>query len=198
MYFIEQFLQLAIKDGHENYVRMMQRDIIRVVDAVAPDDGTGSANVGVVRKVSPLTVPNSTSSPLTTTQVLNGLCSRGYFPGDLVAEIEECLRDRVSKDLDLASPAAQAAPSSSGQPAKRKADPRHVEQRIEEDRERHKRLRETMWAVPAGAGAGDRKESEKMWEETSDWGSDDDLLAKEEAEMRADEWASYCSHYRAA
>lgn len=53
MYFIEQFLQLASKDRHENYVRMMQRDIIRVVDAVAPDDGTGSANVGVVRKVKP-------------------------------------------------------------------------------------------------------------------------------------------------
>jgi len=51
MYFIEQFLQLASKDGHVNYVRMMQRDIIRVVDAVAPDDGTGSANVKVVRKV---------------------------------------------------------------------------------------------------------------------------------------------------
>lgn len=66
MYFIEQFLQLAIKDGHDNYVRMMQRDIIRVVDAVAPDDGTGSANVGVVRKVSPLTLPKSTSSPLIT------------------------------------------------------------------------------------------------------------------------------------
>lgn len=135
------------------------------------------------------------SKVLTGPQVLNGLCSKGYFQGDLVTEIEECLRDRVSKDLDLASPApgAQAAPS---QPIKRKADPRHVEQRIEEDRERHKRLRETMWAVPAGAG--DKKESEKLWEETSDWGSDDDLLAKEEAEMRADEWASYCSHYRAA
>jgi len=31
---------------------MMQRDIIRVVDAVAPDDGSGAANVKVVRKVS--------------------------------------------------------------------------------------------------------------------------------------------------
>jgi hypothetical protein len=30
---------------------MMQRDIIRVVDAVAPDDGSGAANVKVVRKV---------------------------------------------------------------------------------------------------------------------------------------------------
>lgn len=52
MYFIEHFLDLAHKDGHVDYVRMMQRDIIRVVDAVAPDDGTGAANIKVVRKVS--------------------------------------------------------------------------------------------------------------------------------------------------
>lgn len=51
MYFIEHFLDLAQKDGHTDYVRMMQRDIIRVVDAVAPDDGSGAANVKVVRKV---------------------------------------------------------------------------------------------------------------------------------------------------
>lgn len=52
MYFIEHFLDLANRDGHPDYVRMMQRDIIRVVDAVAPDDGSGAANVKVVRKVS--------------------------------------------------------------------------------------------------------------------------------------------------
>ena len=51
MYFIEHFLDSAQKDGHKDYVRMMQRDIIRVVDAVAPDDGSGAANVRVVRKV---------------------------------------------------------------------------------------------------------------------------------------------------
>jgi CTD kinase subunit gamma len=51
MYFIEHFLDMANKDGHADYVRMMQRDIIRVVDAVAPDDGSGAANVKVVRKV---------------------------------------------------------------------------------------------------------------------------------------------------
>ncbi|SPO01155.1 related to CTD kinase subunit gamma [Cephalotrichum gorgonifer] len=174
MYFIEQFLQSARKDGHENYVRMMQRDIIRVVDAVAPDDGTGSANVKVIRRV------------------LSGLCTKGFFQDELVTEIEECLRDRVSKDFEPASPAVEGG-GSSGQSAKRKADARHVEQRIEEDRERHKRLRETMWAVP-----GDRKEWEKQWEETSDWGSDDDTLAVEEAEMRGNEWAFYCPHYKVA
>ena len=51
MYFIEHFLDLAQRDGHADYIRMMQRDIIRVVDAVAPDDGSGAANVKVVRKV---------------------------------------------------------------------------------------------------------------------------------------------------
>ena len=30
---------------------MMQRDILRVVDAVAPSDGSGAANVKVVRRV---------------------------------------------------------------------------------------------------------------------------------------------------
>ena len=53
MYFIEHFLDIAHKDGYDDYVRMMQRDIIRVVDAVAPDDGSGAANVKVVRKVNP-------------------------------------------------------------------------------------------------------------------------------------------------
>lgn len=52
MYFIEHFLDQASKEGQPDYVRMMQRDIIRVVDAVAPDDGSGAANVKVVRKVS--------------------------------------------------------------------------------------------------------------------------------------------------
>lgn len=51
MYFIEHFLELAQKDGNVDYVRMIQRDIIRVVDAVAPDDGSGAANVKVVRRV---------------------------------------------------------------------------------------------------------------------------------------------------
>jgi CTD kinase subunit gamma len=45
-------MEMARKDGHPDYVRMMRRDIIRVVDAVAPDDGSGAANVKVVRKVS--------------------------------------------------------------------------------------------------------------------------------------------------
>lgn len=56
-------------------------------------------------------------------------------------------------------------------------DKRQIEQRIEEDRERHKRLRENIWAV----SDKEDEEFEKMWEEASDIGEDDYLVAEEEA-----------------
>lgn len=52
MFFIEHLCDMAQRDNELDYVKMMQRDIYRVVDAVAPSDGTGAANVKVVRKVS--------------------------------------------------------------------------------------------------------------------------------------------------
>lgn len=51
MYFIEHLCDMAQREKHTNFVRMMQRDILLVVDAVAPADGSGAANVKVVRKV---------------------------------------------------------------------------------------------------------------------------------------------------
>ncbi|KAG9258004.1 CTD kinase subunit gamma CTK3-domain-containing protein [Emericellopsis atlantica] len=173
MYFIEHFLDSAQKDGHRDYVRMMQRDIIRVVDAVAPDDGSGAANVRVVRKV------------------LHALQNKGYIEVQAVDQIHEVLRERetTSDDLGLNSPngdveMTDATPSQTmPKPTRRgggsqKMDKRQIEQRIEEDRERHKRERENIWAIPAGPDA----EMNKMWEETSDWGEDDDRLLAEEAE----------------
>ena len=90
MYFIEHFLDMANKDGHGDYIRMMQRDIIRVVDAVAPDDGSGAANVKVVRRV------------------LQGLQSKNYLEAQAVSEIEEVLkeRDTAAHDVGLSSPTA--------------------------------------------------------------------------------------------
>lgn len=51
MYFIEHLCDLAQRENHLEFVRMMQRDILRVIDAVAPSDGSGAANVKVVRRV---------------------------------------------------------------------------------------------------------------------------------------------------
>ena len=66
--------------------------------------------------------------------------------------------------------------------ASTRLEKRQIEQRIEEDRERHKRLREDIWAV--GGGENPDEEFEKMWDEVSSLGSDDFLQADEEAEER--------------
>jgi CTD kinase subunit gamma len=50
---------------------------------------------------------------------------------------------------------------------------RQAEQRIEEDRERHKRLREGIWAV-------NEDEFDKIWLETVDVLNDDHRTATEE------------------
>ncbi|RDA90387.1 hypothetical protein CP533_5638 [Ophiocordyceps camponoti-saundersi (nom. inval.)] len=191
MYFIEHFLDLA-KEGHADYVRMMSRDIIRVVDAVAPDDGSGAANVKVVRKV------------------LQGLRDKGHLESQVVSQIEDVLREREMNDDDLGlvsspptgdvnmvdGPPSQTTPRPAAKrPAPPPLDKRQIEQRIEEDRERHKRARESIWATPKGEDA----EMNKLWEETSDFGDDDDRLLAEEAEEFTKEMAmQLCPHKRAA
>ena len=61
MFFVEHLVDAAQRDAEPAYVQMMQRDIVRVVDAVAPPDGSGAANVKVVRKVSRTLPPCSQS-----------------------------------------------------------------------------------------------------------------------------------------
>ncbi|OAA69443.1 CTD kinase subunit gamma [Cordyceps fumosorosea ARSEF 2679] len=189
MYFIEHFLDQASREGQPDYVRMMQRDIIRVVDAVAPDDGSGAANVKVVRKV------------------LRGLQGKGFLDEQVAAQIEDVIKERGTKDHDLglsspmesATLAEQTPVQSHSQQTRRptpaRLDKRQVEQRIEEDRERHKRERESIWAIPKG----DDAEMNKLWEETSDFGEDDDrLIAEESADFDTEMEMQMCQHLRAA
>lgn len=60
-------------------------------------------------------------------------------------------------------------------------DKRQIEQRIEEDRERHKRLRESIWAV----GVDGEGEFERLWEEAGECGEDERVLGVEDGEERA-------------
>lgn len=71
-----------------------------------------------------------------------------------------------------------------------KLDKKQIEQRIEEDRERHKRLRENIWAVPRGSDA----EMWKLWDETSDLGEDDHIMGQEELIERERCLRMSCSH----
>lgn len=161
MYFVEHFCEMATRENHLNYVRMIQRDILMIVDGVAPADGSGAANVKHVRRV------------------LQGLQDKNILSSEKVAEISSALKERETNQsnvLDKEGSEASGTPASSKASSTMRVDKRQIEQRIEEDRERNKRLRENMWAV-----IGDNKdEYRKLWDETSDVGEDDFLDAEEE------------------
>lgn len=165
MYFIEHLCDMALKENHPAYVRMMQRDILRVVDSVVPPDGTGAANVKHVR------------------HVLNGLQTKNVLTSESVTEIDAALKDRDTHpshlDMDQEEGTEEGSKSKAGTPQIR-LDKKQIEQRIEEDRERNKRLRENMWAVTGN----DQDEYNQMWEELSDLGEDDFTRFREEAEER--------------
>lgn len=193
MYFLEHLCEMANRENHIDYIRMMQRDILRIVDAVAPEDGSGAANVKVVRKV------------------LQALQAKSFLLAQTVSEIEEILKERDTTSANITS-SPITAPTSNGTPKPirtqgipQRLDKKQVEQRIEEDRERHKRQREGAWAIPKvanlsmrGASSGydalaatSEAEFEKLWDETSDLGEDDWILYQEEFDDRetcAEDW----------
>lgn len=90
-------------------------------------------------------------------------------------------------------PPSQTIPKPGSTPRPPRPDKKQIEQRIEEDRERHKRLRESIWAVPTEP---DDAEMWKMWEETSDLGEDDLIMAREEEEERLRCVRDSCPHQR--
>lgn len=101
-----------------------------------------------------------------------------------VQELEECLKER---DVATAHPALGGEPMNGVTRTETRRsnggvrlDKRQIEQRIEEDRERHKRLRESIWAI----SGEDDNEFERMWEEGSEIGDDDYLAAEEDAAER--------------
>jgi CTD kinase subunit gamma len=120
----------------------------------------------------------------------------------VVKDIEAALDDREVKDFVLTSPGKDqdvqsffTAKEASGaiRTGGQRLDTRQIEQRIEEDRERHKRQRETMWAVPYN-GPDDDYEQRKAWDETSEYGSDDDRLGVEETAEREKQLQFECRH----
>ena len=184
MYFLPFLCDIAKAQDEMGYIRMMERDILRIIDLVAPDDGSGAANVKVVRKV------------------LQQLQQKTYLHPQTVVELEECLTGR--DDNLVSSPHAQQAPpeldgvasvvrstpqSTVRDPTQNSAirlDKRQIEQRIEEDRERHKRAREGIWAIPQTnpAASGADAEVERMWDEVSDLGDDDYKYSAEALDER--------------
>jgi len=138
--------------------------------------------------------------------VLQGLQKKDFIESQAVTQIEEVLKEReTSHDVGLSSPPngdaefgdmppSQTIPRSSrGSTASQRLDKKQVEQRIEEDRERHKRQRENIWAVPKGVDA----EMWKIWEESSDLGEDDHIMGREELTEHEQCVRGSCSHREA-
>ena len=190
-YFIEHLCEQAQREGHLSYVNNIRRDIFRIVDAVAPSDGTGAANVKVVRKVGVVHQPQMHGISHTA-QGLPKLEQLSVLTSETAAELDAALKERdTATHTAMVSPWTAAAEASSaakdpgGAAAPTttskgngfgKLDKRQIEQRIEEDRERHKRLKESLWSV-SGDGY---EEADKLWDEASDFGEDDILQAQEE------------------
>lgn len=160
MFFIECLCEMSVKEADGSamgYVRMLQRDILAVVECVVGSEG---ANVRVVRKV------------------LKTLENLAILLPETVKELETVLKSREVAHPFSASSADGAKEVKGANGAK--MDKRQIEHRIEEDRERHKRLRESIWAV-----SGEREEEmERLWDEMSEIGEDDYVVAKEDAQER--------------
>ena len=75
-------------------------------------------------------------------KVLHTLQKIDILLPETVSELEAVLRTREPENPFEASPANITSSKNA------KLDKRQIEHRIEEDRERHKRLRESIWAVP--------------------------------------------------
>ena len=80
--------------------------------------------------------------------------------------------------MSEATPSRQGKSSASAGPNGR-LDKKQIEQRIEEDRERHKRLRESIWAVSSTV------EAKKTYQEASDFEEDDEIVGVEDKADKA-------------
>ncbi|KAF8911684.1 CTD kinase subunit gamma CTK3-domain-containing protein [Gymnopilus junonius] len=118
------------------YVQFISRDLNRIVGWIVPEGRQGLPNVS------------------STKQILQNWRSKRYIEPQKIEEVLSSLDSRPQ----LASSAAQDSltPSSTPAPptAEEKALSRHeVNKRIEQDRERHKRLRERRWVQPTSYNA---------------------------------------------
>lgn len=98
--------------------------------------------------------------------MLHALQAKAILLPETVAELEAVLKSREMENPQLSTTS--------------RMDKRQIEHRIEEDRERHKRLRESIWAVDGE----EEKEMERLWDEASEIGEDDFVVGREDSEER--------------
>jgi CTD kinase subunit gamma len=98
---------------------------------------------------------------------------KNYIDSAVYAENDEMLQAREEAGFNEASAHAITQEGV-------KISREDILRRIEEDRERHKRLRESLWVVPAG---DPQLEFDDAWERTSDLNEDDEAIMRDEAAL---------------
>lgn len=204
MYFLDHFCDMAIKEKHTAYVDMVKRDMGKIVEAVAQS----GANIKVARKV----VGDLYGKGILGESLVKDIEERlkvrenetgKFLKDDSGAEGEVGEEDQngtghlgeeaETQERPPHSESQKATPktgAAGGRPnGGQKVEKRVIEQRIEEDRERNKRLRESVWAV----SGEENEELDKLWDEGSDLGEDDFIITEEEAEERR-QFARYHQH----
>jgi len=124
-YALDGLLEASINESMDessttSYPELLKRDLAKIVKLVVPDRREGVLNV------------------MSVTQILNSWKVRRLVEPEIIEPIEVHLANRKSKRSDESS-------STSGLGNFKKDD---IFRRIEDDRERHKRLRERIWLLP--------------------------------------------------
>ncbi|KAI0363394.1 hypothetical protein BV20DRAFT_958405 [Pilatotrama ljubarskyi] len=166
-----------------SYVDYVSRDLRKIVDNVVPEGRQGLPNL------------------MSTKQILENWRSKRIVEPQKVDEVIAVLDGRRAA---AGSASTERAPSPDSSVGGLTRD--DIKRRMEEDRERHKRLRERRWVQPVGQnlpaampplasflpltdegdGVGELAldiEFDNEWETTSDWNEDDDEAIAEENEL---------------
>ncbi|CAO3623772.1 unnamed protein product [Cunninghamella echinulata] len=138
LYVLDCILSMSRKIQFEGYTELTKPNVLRIIQAVAPSDNKGIVNVSNTRKL------------------LQHWRERNYFDEDIILQAEQSL---VSSGENLATKNESSDTSGFS-----KID---ILNRMEQDRERHKRLREEMWRRSAEESSD--TEFEQLWETTDDF-----------------------------
>ncbi|RPA80843.1 hypothetical protein BJ508DRAFT_362287 [Ascobolus immersus RN42] len=155
IYFLEMLCELSLVQGYMDYVEYIRRDLVEICDFAAPVEGGGCVNIEAVR------------------MVLKSLKEKGVLDDEEWKGVDEMLVDRNREEQENQEQSSAK---------RRRFDDKMIEQRMNEDRQRHKREKEHAWQVAPPTAEKD-EEFEQLWANTSDLNEDDYEIMREENEI---------------
>ncbi len=143
LFFLQTLCEASAAAGFTGYIDMATRDMLRIARAVASPQSSAG-----LANLAP------------TRKVLGELRQRSFLPQRVYEE--------AMQEVDGISGSSGSSTGGGG-----KKEKEQVLRRMEQDRERHKRLRENIWVVGEGEGEGEGGEFAAMWDTVSDLNADD-------------------------